>query len=552
MWVEFWRTLTGDEVEYQASYGEARDAVDYITSEGRYRAARAVFQLLARVPGYGWMLWAYLHAPGFAAAAEWAYSRTAAHRSAAYRITRWLWGQRVERPAYRVAAMLFGKALAIIYLIAFVSFGVQAPGLIGSRGILPWGHSDFALAALAWTGAAIAVAAAIARSQSRVQRAAFAALFALYFYAVPAGQIFMGYQWDYLLLEAGFLAIFLTADLQRVWLFQWLLFRLMFESGAVKLQSHDPTWKGLTALTYHYWTQPLPTPLAWYMAQAPLRFQKASAGFVFGVEMALPFLMFGPRRLKQMAACGTALLQVLILLTGNYTFFNWLTIALCLFLLDDTFWGSRWSSLRDTRTAPRANRFVSAALVLGILAVSCTQIAGMFGSRLPGVFRAAEAWAAPFGVVNEYGLFASMTTTRPEISVEGSNDGVQWTPYVFRYKAGPLDRAPAWVAPYQPRLDWQMWFAALGNYPENPWFSAFLMRLLQGSPPVLALLDRDPFAGKPPKYVRAQIYEYRFTDFATRRKTGAWWTREPAGTYFPAAGLRSQAEESDRLNANEE
>jgi hypothetical protein len=297
----------------------------------------------------------------------------------------------------------------------------------------------------------------------------------------------------------------------------------------------------------HYQTQPLPTPIAWYFFQAPLWFHKASTVFLFVVELGLPFLIWGPRRLKHIAAAGIIILQILILLSGNYTFFNWLTIALCLFLLDDAV----FRNIRRSRTVnpqtnlAHSNRYVSAALAGLVLVISITELAGMFGFPVPGVVSAAVAPAAPFGIVNQYGLFATMTTSRPEISIEGSNDSVEWQPYVFRYKPGPLNRAPGWVAPLQPRLDWQMWFAALGSYRENPWLLRFMVRLLQGSAPVLDLLEQNPFAGKPPRYVRAMVYDYRFTTFEERRQTGNWWKREPKGTYFPPMSLRNQQQDTD-------
>jgi hypothetical protein len=174
--------------------------------------------------------------------------------------------------------------------------------------------------------------------------------------------------------------------------------------------------------------------------------------------------------------------------------------------------------------------------------LSITGLAGMFGIHVPASVYAVVSPAAPFGIVNQYGLFATMTTSRPEISIEGSNDSVDWQPYIFPYKPGPLNRAPGWAEPLQPRLDWQMWFAALGNYRENPWLLRFMMRLLQGSPPVLELLDQNPFAGKPPKYVRAMVYDYRFTTFEERRQTGNWWKRELKGAYFPPISLRASPE----------
>ncbi len=450
---------------------------------------------------------------------------------------------------YTFAANVFSRCLAAIYCVAFVSFGVQVLGLIGSQGILPAARffaavpfwqapsllrfysSDAMLQAACWIGAALAVVALLSPAHRLLQRVLFALLFVLYLSLVSAGQTFMSFQWDYLLLETGFLAIFLTPAYSRIWLFQWLLFRLMLESGMVKLLSHDPTWKNLTALSYHYETQPLPTVLAWYVAQSPLWLQKFSTLLVFGLELILPFFMFGPRLLQRVAAWGTIGLQVLILLTGNYTFFNILTIALCLFLLDDSFFR------KAAQTPQKTSRYISLALIVFVAIAGGNQLLGMIGPNFTSL-ETLLAKTAPFGLVNTYGLFANMTTERLEITVEGSNDGETWSSYLFRYKPGKLDRAPVWVAPYQPRLDWQMWFAALGSAEQNPWFPNFLVRLLEGSPPVLRLLASDPFGGKPPKYVRARIGQYHFTSFEQRRKTGNWWSEEPRGLYFPAASLR--------------
>jgi len=559
MWVEFWRTLTGDRVVYQPAAGPI-SAVEYSTSDERFTGAEAVFQLLSGVSGYEWMLRVYRNLPGFAPLADLLYRLIAAHRNAAYRFTRALWGERVERPTYYKATSLFGRVLAFIYMVAFASFGMQARGLVGSEGILPinmyfrmasaqlgsaahwrlpsifwWAQSDFALLSIAWGGVALAAIATLARPYSVWQRGIFGILFVYYLSIVGAGQIFMSYQWDLLLLETGFLAIFLRPSLPRVWLFQWLLFRLMFESGVVKLTSHDPTWHNLTALSFHYQTQPLPTVFAWFAAKLPTLLQQSSTAMVFVVELGLPFLVFGPRRLKHIAAFGFIALQLLIFVTGNYTFFNLLAIALCLFLLDDAFFARR---KKYVPTPPVwSNRFVSAALLIFIMTASCIQLAQMFGAprtELDAVLQAEE----PFGLVNQYGLFAVMTTTRPEIEIEGSNDGQTWQPYIFRYKPGPLNRAPGWVAPFQPRLDWQMWFAALSGYRDNPWFVRFLLQLLQGSRPVLALMERDPFGGVPPKHIRAMVYEYRFSTFDELRHTGNWWKREFKGAYFPPVSLK--------------
>jgi hypothetical protein len=339
-----------------------------------------------------------------------------------------------------------------------------------------------------------------------------------------------------LLLEAGFLAIFLGYSRAIVWLFRWLLFRLMFLSGAVKLLSGDRTWRELTALDFHYQTQPLPTPIAWYMQQLPGWFQRLSVGMVFAIELVVPFLIFAPRRLRLFAAACLVLLQILILLTGNYAFFNLLALALCLFLLEDRDLRLPEFALKVTRLSHRVRVPLTVAVVFVILFLGLSHLIGQFLMLPPGVGRL-MSFAAPFGIVNSYGLFAVMTTTRLEIVVEGSDDRSHWQAYEFRYKPGDLHRRPAWVAPHQPRLDWQMWFAALGTYAENPWFVSLMGRLLQGAPEVLRLLDRNPFAERPPRYVRALMYEYRFTDFKTRRETGNWWSRELLGSYLPAISL---------------
>src|SRR5580658_6501166 len=450
------------------------------------------------------------------------------------------------------ATDLFLRALGGFYLIAFVSFGVQAHGLIGSQGILPaagylrgmraalgmraiwfaptvfWiDSSDLALHAAWIAGAALAIVLMF----GFFRRTCLIALLILYLSISTAGQDFWSFQWDILLTEAGFLAIFADGSPARTWLFRWLLFRLIFMSGMVKLLSGDPAWRDLTALSYHYLTQPLPTPIAWYMYQLPLWFQKASTAFVFFVELLVPFLIFAPLQLRRIAAGLLIGLQVLILLTGNYTFFNLLAIALCVFLFAD-------GPVRGAQPETRTHLGVTLALMVFVLTTSGLQFLEMFRVPLPAPAESYLAWLSPMRLINSYGLFAVMTTTRPEIVVEGSNDGTAWAPYEFRYKPGDVKRPPPWVAPYQPRLDWQMWFAALGSADENRWFYSFAARLMQGSAPVLGLLQRNPFPGTPPRYIRAVVYDYRFTDYAERRQSGAWWKREEKVTYLPAISLR--------------
>jgi len=453
-------------------------------------------------------------------------------------------------------AELFLKALGVVYLIAFISFGVQADGLVGSQGVLPlenylrgmhqamgarafwyvptvfWANSSDLALRIAWiAGAALSIVLTL----GFFRRACLVLLLILYLSICTAGQDFWSFQWDILLLEAGFLGIFLDASPGRQWLFRWLLFRLMFMSGLVKLLSGDPAWRNLTALGYHYETQPLPTPIAWYMFQFPGWFQKASTAVVLFVESLVPFLIFAPAMLRRIAAFLLIGLQVLILLTGNYTFFNLLAIALCLFLFED---GPAASP--ETSGETRMHRGVTIAVMAFVLVSSGLQFLEMFSFPLPALALDYLSAISPLRIINTYGLFAVMTTTRPEIVIEGSQDGDTWRPYEFRYKPGDLRRAPPWVEPYQPRLDWQMWFAALGSPQQNTWFYNLAVRLMQGSAPVLRLLANNPFPAGPPRYIRALVYDYQFTDFATRKSSGAWWRRELKATYLAPVSLRAR------------
>jgi hypothetical protein len=261
-------------------------------------------------------------------------------------------------------------------------------------------------------------------------------------------------------------------------------------------------------------------------------------------------------------------LQVLIFLTGNYCFFNLLTIALCVVLLDDAALRRLMPKWRRTVPPPQAEPtahetgllkqprarwpwFVLAPLAVVTVILPLMQFTAMFGARQawPRRLGALYAWLAPFRSCNQYGLFAVMTTTRMEIVIEGSNDATNWTAYEFKYKPGDVQRRPGFVEPHQPRLDWQMWFAALGDYRQNPWLMNFCVRLLQGSPDVLRLLERNPFADAPPRYIRAQFYEYHFTDWPERRRAGAWWRRELKGSYLPPLSLRPSSREGGWLPA---
>lgn len=577
-WIEYWRALSGDRVSY-APYQQVADSHPSIPREDFRRAvqlvlpwgevvsgAHAVFQSLALAGNKVWLLRAYQRLPGFAAVTEGAYSVIARHRNLAWRLTKLAFGRKIVPLEYRAIEWLFLKILAITYLVAFLSFDVQIQGLIGADGISPAavylrraaeylpGSHFWRVPTIFWLSATdaslrivcgLGVLAAASLLFGFARRTMLIAAPVIYLSLISAGQEFMSFQWDALLIETGFLAIFLGWSPVMPWLFRWLLFRLIFQSGCVKLLSGDPTWRNLTALTYHYQTQPIPNPIAWYMQQLPVWFQKCSCVVMFGGELLAPFLLFAPRRIRHFGAGCLAGLQVLIAATGNFAFFNLLALSLCLFAFDDASLRRLLPArvLAPARTPMRirmplpVRRVAVTVVAVIVLAAGASCLIHMFAGTALVVGDSVISLLAPLDIVNSYGLFAVMTTTRPEIILEGSNDGKDWREYVFRYKPGPLDRRPPFVAPHQPRLDWQMWFAALGTYRDNPWFVNFVYRLLEGSPEVVALVEGDPFPGKPPRFIRAILYEYRFTDWSTRRRTGAWWTRQPMGTYLRAVSL---------------
>ena len=474
---------------------------------------------------------------------------------------------------YRCSRWLFLRLLGVVYFCAFASLIPQIVGLVGRNGIVPAGVSDAALRGGCILGALLSVVLIAGLAPIVIVPLLW---FAYLWLSNVCGE-FLAFQWDALLIETGLLAILVAAAPWRErawdgmdpprparWLMLWLLFRLMFGSGAVKLLSGDPTWRNFTALAFHYETQPIPNPIAYYAHHLPLAFNKASTVVTLAVELVAPFLIVGPRRARLCAAALLVGLQVIIALTGNFAFFNLLAVALCVWLIDDDAWSSvaqTFSRRRrpdtrvglyadnrspvvwaDQRVRPlrRARRVVTICAAAVIVPVSLLHFTSSLGFLLPGwplIAPIAEI-VAPLRSVNSYGLFAVMTTTRPEIVVEGSDDGETWKAYEFTYKPGDLMRRPPWVAPHQPRLDWQMWFAALGRYDENVWFQNFCLRLLQGSPEVLGLLERDPFTGRPPRYVRAELYRYHFARRAAHRADGIWWTRERLGEYSPVLSLR--------------
>jgi lipase maturation factor 1 len=320
----------------------------------------------------------------------------------------------------------------------------------------------------------------------------------------------------------------------------------MVMSGVVKLTSGDDCWWNLTALDYHYWSQPLPTMFGWWADQSPEWFKHFSVAFCLVVEIIVPFFIWTPRRPRLIAAGLIIFLQVVIAITGNYCFFNLLTITLCLLLIDDAVW--RGKGIRDDalgapggRALPsRLSIYGAIAVIVITLPINAWLILSAFrpDAQCPRRLAFAYEHLEPFRIVNGYGLFRVMTKDRREIVIEGSADGIDWLPYEFKWKPGNLKRAPGWCAPHQPRLDWQMWFAALGTAQQNPWFIRLVICLLEGKRDVTRLLAHDPFPNQPPRYVRAILYRYRFATANEHGQTGARWKRQELGEYLPTVSLQ--------------
>ncbi|MDB6146346.1 MAG: hypothetical protein JWO45_10, partial [Spartobacteria bacterium] len=399
-------------------------------------------------------------------------------------------------------------------------------------------------------------------------------LFICYLSLAVAGQDFLSFQWDILLLETGFLAIFfapaefwLSARCKKpvsgagLFLLKLLLFKLMFMSGVVKLTSHDESWWNLSALDYHYWSQPLPTVFAWWADKHPEWFKEFSVGFCLVVEIIVPFFIWTPRRLRLMAAGLLIALQIAIALTGNYCFFNLLTITLCLLLIDDaSLPRRRWHRVKmegpalagpstpasqESRSpmhwiSATARSLPVAVVIIVTLPLNAWQIFSAVKpeAECPTAISRLNELVERFRIVNGYGLFRVMTKDRREIVIEGSADGMNWRAYEFKWKPGDLTRTPGWCAPHQPRLDWQMWFAALSSVQQNRWFLQLIGCLLENKKAVTRLLANNPFPQNGPRYIRGRFYRYRFTSTPERRQTGAWWRREELGEYLPTVSLR--------------
>ncbi|MAS94540.1 MAG: hypothetical protein CMO55_15180 [Verrucomicrobiales bacterium] len=521
-----------------------------------------------------------------------------------------LFGLDLDR--YRIARSLMIRGLGLVYLIAIASWWSQVTLLVGKDGLLPaenllefvqsrtdgtdrspflllpgvfwWiGASNFSLHFVCWTGCILSILVIM----GRLTGPSLVCLWWLYLSLVNTGGVFMSFQWDILLLEAGFLSIFLanwrwkltwfdppklSVVNQIALVFLWFLIaKLMFFSGWVKLawagEQYPEWWPDLSAMTYHYMTQPIPTWTAWWMHQLPEWFQRASLWPMYFIEIILPFAVVFGRFGRLAAGIGFTVLMLLILLTGNYTYFNWLTIVLCIPLIHDRLWPNWFRNwvrfkplglLPKPATKPLVAKLAVATpffLVLALLNLN-TILRDLHNAPNPVLSRnvvppwmqSFSAALSPWHLVSGYGLFRTMTTERPEIILEGSRDGITWFQYDFAWKVDDLSDRPKFVAPHQPRVAWQFWFAALEKRFDyrsrnSAWIESLVLKLLRGDENVNALLKTNPFPDTPPAYIRGRLFNYEFTSREERERTGDWWNRVAAGEYLPKVSLPSGNEE---------
>jgi predicted DCC family thiol-disulfide oxidoreductase YuxK len=578
-WIDYFQSVVNGAVQF-VSYQNITDEIPEYTNDDFAKAvhliepdgsvstgANATFKMfwLAGKKKHWYRL--YRTIPGFAWISEWFYQFVARHRGGMYRLTRLLFGLPIRDPSYTLVQDIFIRGLGLVYLVAFISLGVQLPGLLGSDGILPVqktlaaaveqasGFAVWSLPTVFWLFASnaalfsalvLGILASCGIVTRTLERTSLCAAFILYLSFVTAGGAFFAYQWDMLLLEAGFLGILFSIFMPAVWALRALLFKLMMMSGLGKLAFGGGGWHELTALSSQFETQPLPTPLAWYMHQLPVWMHQMMTALTIGVEVFIPVLYAAPRRVRFIAAWVTIGFQAAIFLTGNYTFFNVLALVLALTLFDDRALRSVIPD-RLVQTIEQYARHTSHYLMRGFVAVLVTILAifSVTQGLLSGLLwplKPIHSLVAPLKISNSYGLFISMTQHRPELIIQGSRDGEHWQRYNFAYKPdSPRDR-PSFIAPHQPRLDWQMWFAALRAQARAdngkraippPWLSNLVVRLRQGSDEVTQLFEQNPFPESPPQYVRVVRYEYSFSSSGSRR----WWDGEKRGVYIPPVTL---------------
>jgi hypothetical protein len=505
-------------------------------------------------------------------------------------VLRWLFDSERGASGRLLPRWLFLRALGLIYYSAFFSLIFQIRGLIGPRGILPaneylqavaeqygragywyaptllWiSSSSHMLAGICWAG----MIASLLLVLNFWPRGMLVVCFVCFLSFVSGAQEFSGYQSDGMLLEAGFIALFFAPPGFRpgwgeasppsrasLFLLGWECFRIYFESGVAKIMGGDPQWRNFTALDEYYQNGPLPTWIGWYMQHLPHWFHAATAFFTLALELVLAWAMFLPRRVRMACFFGVTVWQIGIILSANYTFLNYLVLVLGFLLLDDNFLlrflPRRWkenllakkeapplaptSGEQNWRTVQRAQAgplklAVTSVLLTWIFYVTLAELVWMF-KPLPLPTTPVTA-LEPFRVANRYGLFGRMTPNRYEIEFQGSDDGQTWLVYPFRFKPQDPAKAPGIYAPYQPRFDWNLWFASLGSWRQEPIVVRTEQSLLRGDSDVLLLFAGNPFPRAAPNQVRAVIWQYWFTTPAEKRSQGVWWRRQQLGLYAP-------------------
>jgi hypothetical protein len=459
--------------------------------------------------------------------------------------------------------LLLQRGLALVYLIAFLVAVNQFVPLLGERGLLPvtrfvaevpfaaspsffhFFPRDGAFRAAAWIGVALSLFALSGLSERRggaVSASTWLLLWVLYLSFVNVGQVFYGFGWETMLLEAGFLAVFLgdarsAPGTVVIVLFRWMLFRTMFGAGLIKIRG-DACWRDLTCLFYHYETQPMPNPLSWYFHWLPRPVHRFGVLFNHFAELVAPFAYFGPPAFAAAAGLVTIFFHLWLAASGNFSFLGLLTIVLAFSTLGDGVLARVLPFRMPAEIRPaRVRRFAAGALAVVVAFLSIAPVLNLLAAR-----QVMNESYDPLHLVNSYGAFGSITRPRYEVAVEGTADAriapeTVWREYAFRGKPGDPKKRPPQVAPYHLRLDWLMWFCALGPWYAEPWFANLLAKLLQNDPGTLSLLAANPFPDAPPRFVRARLYEYRFTTREERARTGDWWVRREAGEYFPPVSL---------------
>jgi hypothetical protein len=453
-----------------------------------------------------------------------------------------------------LSRLLLQRSLAGIYLIAFFVARNQFPALLGERGLTPvprylghvsfrrapslfhWRYSDRLLRAVAWTGVVVAAACLAGvpeRGPLAVSMLAWALLWVLYLSIVNVGQIWYGFGWESLLLEAGFLAVFLgSAETSPpalvLFAFRWLLFRLEFGAGLIKLRG-DPCWRDLTCLEYHHETQPMPNPLSWWFHRLPRSLHRVEVLANHGTQLVVPWFLFAPQPVAAVAAAVIMVTQAWLVLSGNFSWLNVLTMALAFAALG-------LGGSPPELSAPAWHQVLVVGVTALVVVLSWWPVRNMIGRR-------GQAMNASFNqlhLVNTYGAFGSVTKVRREIVIEGAasaGSDATWREYEFKGKPGDVTRRPPQIAPYHLRLDWLMWFAALSPAYADAWFRPLLEKLLHGDTQTLRLLRVNPFPDAPPAVVRARLYRYQFTTRAERKASGAYWRRTLVGEFAPAVSL---------------